>query len=80
MAAEGARQPGSSKYDFVKVRVRLSERHYYVLSRFLVSRVLSATKVIRKRISSADPPMERGERARIERERARERARKEGRN
>jgi hypothetical protein len=40
-------QPGSSKYDYVKVRVRLSERHYYVLSRFLVSRVLTATKVCR---------------------------------
>jgi len=38
-------QPGSSKYDYVKVRVGLSDRHYYVLSRYLVSRVLTATKV-----------------------------------
>eukprot|EP01079_Euglenida_sp_SAG-EU17-18_P011977 gene11977-10340_t len=30
----------SSKYDFVKVRVRLEE-HYYILSRFIVSRILS---------------------------------------
>ncbi|GAM21049.1 hypothetical protein SAMD00019534_042240 [Acytostelium subglobosum LB1] len=37
--------PGpSSKYDFVKVKVRL-EDHYYVLSRFLISRVLNVTKV-----------------------------------
>jgi 2-phosphoglycerate kinase len=34
----------SSKYDFVKVRVWL-ENHYYVLSRFIVSRILSVTKV-----------------------------------
>ncbi|EGC39490.1 hypothetical protein DICPUDRAFT_74916 [Dictyostelium purpureum] len=34
----------SSKYDFVKVKVRL-ENHYYVLSRFLISRVLNVTKV-----------------------------------
>eukprot|EP01113_Clastostelium_recurvatum_P033290 TRINITY_DN4384_c0_g1_i4.p1 TRINITY_DN4384_c0_g1~~TRINITY_DN4384_c0_g1_i4.p1 ORF type:complete len:600 (-),score=149.07 TRINITY_DN4384_c0_g1_i4:32-1774(-) len=34
----------SSKYDFVKVRVWL-EDHYYVLSRFLISRVLNVTKV-----------------------------------
>ncbi|RUS15427.1 hypothetical protein BC937DRAFT_92461 [Endogone sp. FLAS-F59071] len=35
----------SSKYDFVKVRVYLSEKHCYVLSRFLVCRMLTATKV-----------------------------------
>eukprot|EP00698_Gefionella_okellyi_P012338 TRINITY_DN3318_c0_g1_i1.p1 TRINITY_DN3318_c0_g1~~TRINITY_DN3318_c0_g1_i1.p1 ORF type:complete len:396 (-),score=86.98 TRINITY_DN3318_c0_g1_i1:171-1358(-) len=34
----------ASKYDFVKVRVWLDE-HYYVLSRFLVSRMLTVTKV-----------------------------------
>ena len=34
-----------SKYDFVKVRVNLSDRHYYILSRFLISRVLMATRV-----------------------------------
>ncbi|KAK5582212.1 hypothetical protein RB653_003795 [Dictyostelium firmibasis] len=34
----------SSKYDFVKVKVQL-ENHYYVLSRFLISRVLNVTKV-----------------------------------
>uniref|UniRef100_A0A7S1H0V6 2-phosphoglycerate kinase n=2 Tax=Hemiselmis andersenii TaxID=464988 RepID=A0A7S1H0V6_HEMAN len=34
----------SSKYDFVKVRVWLAD-HYYTFSRFLVSRVLSVTKV-----------------------------------
>ena len=37
----------SSKYDFVKVRVWLQDdaeaKHYYVLSRFLVSRVLTVT-------------------------------------
>ena len=31
--------PGMSKYDFVKIRVHLGS-HYYVLSRFLVSRML----------------------------------------
>jgi len=34
-----------SKYDFVKVLVYLSGEHYYVLSRFLISRMLTATKV-----------------------------------
>lgn len=34
-----------TKYDFVKVRVNLSDRHYYILSRFLISRVLMATKI-----------------------------------
>jgi hypothetical protein len=35
-----------SKYDFVKVRVHLADSgHYYVLSRFLVSRVLTSTTV-----------------------------------
>eukprot|EP00966_Prymnesium_polylepis_P044051 1021117-Prymnesium_polylepis.1 len=41
----------SSKYDFVKVRVWLKDRtadgseHYYVLSRFLVSRMLAVTQM-----------------------------------
>ncbi len=35
-----------TKYDFVKVKVWL-EDHYYVLSRFIVSRVLTLTKVNR---------------------------------
>ncbi|KAJ6342028.1 hypothetical protein OIU78_010048, partial [Salix suchowensis] len=36
----------SSKYDFVKVRVWLGDNadHYYVLSRFLLSRMLTVTK------------------------------------
>lgn len=40
-------RPSSSKYDFIKVRVWLGEarEHYYVLSRFLISRHLTATKV-----------------------------------
>jgi len=33
-----------SKYDFIKVRVTLGE-HFYVLSRFLVSRMLTLCKV-----------------------------------
>ncbi|KAK8658873.1 hypothetical protein V6N13_029092 [Hibiscus sabdariffa] len=38
---------GSSKYDFVKVKVWLGENadHYYVLSRFLLSRMLTVTKI-----------------------------------
>ncbi|CAH9053421.1 unnamed protein product [Cuscuta epithymum] len=37
----------SSKYDFVKVKVWLGENanHYYVLSRFLLSRTLTVTKI-----------------------------------
>jgi len=35
-----------SKYDFIKVRVTLGE-HFYVLSRFLVSRMLTLCKVIK---------------------------------
>ncbi|KAI9317529.1 hypothetical protein BX666DRAFT_2026807 [Dichotomocladium elegans] len=34
----------SSKYDFVKVRVHLND-HYYVLSRFLLSRMLTASRI-----------------------------------
>lgn len=33
-----------SKYDFVKVRVHI-DKHYYVLSRFIVSRVLSSCRI-----------------------------------
>jgi 2-phosphoglycerate kinase len=36
---------GFSKYDFVKVKVYLSDEHYYILSRFLTCRVLTAVKV-----------------------------------
>jgi hypothetical protein len=38
----------ASKYDFVKIKVWLGENadHYYVLSRFLVSRMLLVTKVL----------------------------------
>ncbi|OWM79447.1 hypothetical protein CDL15_Pgr022859 [Punica granatum] len=38
----------SSKYDFVKVKVWLGDNcdHYYVLSRFLLSRMLTVTKAI----------------------------------
>lgn len=43
--ADGKFKPSFSKYDFVKVRVWLSDEHYYVLSRFLVSRVLTSIKV-----------------------------------
>ncbi|XP_039780438.1 uncharacterized protein LOC120647638 isoform X2 [Panicum virgatum] len=37
----------SSKYDFVKVKVWLGENadHYYILSRFLLSRMLTVTKI-----------------------------------
>ncbi|KAL4583487.1 hypothetical protein LXL04_008060 [Taraxacum kok-saghyz] len=38
---------GSSKYDFVMVKVWLGDNadHYYVLSRFLLSRMLTVTKI-----------------------------------
>lgn len=35
----------SSKYDFVKVRIYLDQTHYYILSRFLISRVLTAARI-----------------------------------
>ncbi|KAI8089169.1 uncharacterized protein BX664DRAFT_332348 [Halteromyces radiatus] len=35
----------ASKYDFVKVRVHLSEQHYYVLSRFILCRMLTAAQI-----------------------------------
>ncbi|PQQ04339.1 uncharacterized protein Pyn_31252 [Prunus yedoensis var. nudiflora] len=37
----------SSKYDFVKVKVWLGDdaEHYYVFSRFLLSRMLTVTKI-----------------------------------
>jgi len=41
---DGSYPTPSSKYDFVKVKVWL-EDHYYILSRFLVSRVLNVTQV-----------------------------------
>lgn len=46
-AAASASRNASSKYDFVKVKVWLGENadHYYVLSRFLLSRMLTVTKV-----------------------------------
>ena len=44
---------GGSKYDFVKVRVWLGEHwdHYYVMSRFLLSRMLTAANVPKKQVS-----------------------------
>ncbi|KAM0909382.1 hypothetical protein ACQ4PT_014842 [Festuca glaucescens] len=49
-SSSAARLPSrnaSSKYDFVKVKVWLGENadHYYVLSRFLLSRMLTVTKI-----------------------------------
>lgn len=46
-AAPPAARNTSSKYDFVKVRVWLGDNadHYYVLSRFLLSRMLTVTKI-----------------------------------
>lgn len=38
------RKPGSSKYDFIKVRVTIGE-HYYVLSRFILSRMLMSVRI-----------------------------------
>jgi hypothetical protein len=43
-AAKQLLKAKASKYDFVKVRVWIGE-HYHVLSRFLLSRMLSATRV-----------------------------------
>jgi hypothetical protein len=44
--------PGMSKYDFVKIRVHLGS-HYYVMSRFLVSRMLQVTSPPSATYSSA---------------------------
>lgn len=35
----------SSKYDFVKVKVRIEGEHYYVLSRYLLSRMLTFSEI-----------------------------------
>jgi hypothetical protein len=42
-----SRQAPSSKYDYIKIRVWLGQHqeHYYVLSRFLISRMLTVTKL-----------------------------------
>jgi hypothetical protein len=47
VAATFPSRKATSKYDFVKVMVWFRENvdHYYVLSRFLVSRMLTITKV-----------------------------------
>ncbi|KAK3419047.1 hypothetical protein EUGRSUZ_H04780 [Eucalyptus grandis] len=46
-AARFTSRNASSKYDFVKVKVWLGDNcdHYYVLSRFLLSRMLTVTKI-----------------------------------
>lgn len=46
-AALPAARNTTSKYDFVKVRVWLGDNadHYYVMSRFLLCRMLTVTKV-----------------------------------
>ncbi|OMO94884.1 hypothetical protein CCACVL1_05727 [Corchorus capsularis] len=45
--AKSSPRNASSKYDFVKVKVWLGDNadHYYVLSRFLLSRMLTVTKI-----------------------------------
>ncbi|EIE20940.1 hypothetical protein COCSUDRAFT_54287 [Coccomyxa subellipsoidea C-169] len=47
LAASGKARHSASKYDFVKVKVWVGENlaHYYVLSRFLISRMLTVTKI-----------------------------------
>ncbi|XP_022738950.1 uncharacterized protein LOC111291451 isoform X3 [Durio zibethinus] len=46
-SAKSSPRNASSKYDFVKVKVWLGDNadHYYVLSRFLLSRMLTVTKI-----------------------------------
>ncbi|KAK9863060.1 hypothetical protein WJX84_002161 [Apatococcus fuscideae] len=44
MDAHKKQPAGQSKYDLVKVKVWLGE-HYYILSRFLISRMLTVTKI-----------------------------------
>ncbi|XVF54955.1 hypothetical protein PTKIN_Ptkin05aG0222300 [Pterospermum kingtungense] len=46
-SAKASPRHASSKYDFVKVKVWLGDNadHYYVLSRFLLSRMLTVTKI-----------------------------------
>lgn len=45
VASRRQHKNSSSKYDFVKVRIHLSDHHYYVLSRFLLSRMLTAARI-----------------------------------
>eukprot|EP00891_Asterochloris_glomerata_P001467 jgi/Astpho2/1467/fgenesh1_pm.00026_%23_1_t len=45
--AQRSKRHTASKYDFIKVKVWLGETqaHYYILSRFLISRMLTVTKI-----------------------------------
>ena len=47
------RKPPSSKYDYIKIKVWLGEGldHYFILSRFLIARVLTVTKVPQDKVS-----------------------------
>ena len=44
----------SSKYDYIKIKVWLGKDldHYYILSRFLISRLLTVTKVPQDKASN----------------------------
>jgi len=49
------RKVPSSKYDFVKIKVWLGENreHYYILSRFLIARMLTVTRVPQNKVRDA---------------------------
>jgi hypothetical protein len=51
----GARKAASSKYDYVKIKVWLGDNleHYYILSRYLISRMLTVTKVPQDKVRPA---------------------------
>ena len=54
LAAERLRDPGikGSKYDYVKIKVWVGSEleHYYILSRFLIARTLTVTKVPQEKV------------------------------
>jgi hypothetical protein len=50
----GQHGKAGSKYDFVKVKVWLGENleHYYILSRFLISRLLTMIKLPQQKVNT----------------------------
>jgi hypothetical protein len=52
---QGKSTRSSSKYDYVKIRVWLgpNREHHYVLSRYLISRMLTVTRVPQEKVNAA---------------------------
>ena len=53
--ADGKKSSNTSKYDYIKIKVWLGKdlEHYYILSRFLISRILTVTKVPQDKVRTS---------------------------